>query len=143
MEQQMVDQVAAKLSSSGNQGKSTLTLNLHPPELGRLTVKLFSEDGHMSLHMHANNQQVQEVLERHMPRLRESLQQQGIELDDAMVSADSREEGGREERDDSDPRFAARGPKSVNGAPEGNEEPAFSAERTLSGGARDGISLRV
>lgn len=143
MEQQMVDQVAAKLSSSGNQGKSTLTLNLHPPELGRLTVKLFSEDGHMSLHMHANNQQVQEVLERHMPRLRESLQQQGIELDDAMVSADSREESGREGGDDSDPRFAARRSNRANSAPDPNDEAAPTAERTSSGTPRGTISLRV
>jgi flagellar hook-length control protein FliK len=41
-------------------------------------------------------QQVQEILEKHLPRLQEALHNQGVKLDDIQVSVDSRGNQGRE-----------------------------------------------
>jgi flagellar hook-length control protein FliK len=46
--------------------------------------------------MVAQTRQVQEILEKHMPRLQEALQNQGIKVDQIEVSVDSQGNRGRE-----------------------------------------------
>jgi flagellar hook-length control protein FliK len=51
---------------------------------------------HLKAQMVAQTRQVQEILEKHMPRLQEALQNQGIKVDQIEVSVDSQGNRGRE-----------------------------------------------
>ncbi|AJF07594.1 flagellar hook-length control protein FliK [Geoalkalibacter subterraneus] len=95
-ENQLLDQVARSINLQANGDRSQMTLRLHPEELGELRLELVMEKGGIKAHIHAQTAQVQEVLERHMPRLREAFAQQGLQLDDVEVSLDSRQSGGRD-----------------------------------------------
>jgi len=81
-----------------NQAKETgsVTLRLHPEELGQVKVELVMDKDSVRAHLHAQSQQVQEVLERHLPRLRDALEQQGLKIDQLQVSVDSQHHGNRE-----------------------------------------------
>ncbi len=95
-ENQLLDQVARSINLQANGDRSQMTLRLHPEELGELRLELVMEKGGIKAHIQAQTAQVQEVLERHMPRLREAFAQQGLQLDDVEVSLDSRQSGGRD-----------------------------------------------
>lgn len=95
-ENQLIDQVARNINLQGNGDRSQMTLRLYPEELGELKLELVMEKGGIKAHIQAQTAQVQEVLERHMPRLREAFAQQGLQLDDVEVSLDSSKSGGRD-----------------------------------------------
>ena len=58
-------------------------IQLDPPELGALEIKLQVQQDQASVQVHAQHGQVREVLEQNIFRLKEALQQQGIELTDS------------------------------------------------------------
>ncbi|MDY6848823.1 MAG: flagellar hook-length control protein FliK, partial [Thermodesulfobacteriota bacterium] len=87
-ENQLLDQVARSINLQASGDRSQMTLRLHPEELGELRLELVMEKGGIKAHIQAQTAQVQEVLERHMPRLREAFAQQGLQLDDVEVSLD-------------------------------------------------------
>jgi flagellar hook-length control protein FliK len=86
---QILDQVIGRLSVDRNAEASRMSIKLQPEELGRIDIDLTVEQGRIKAQVVAQNQQVQDVLERHLPRLRESLEQQGLKLDQIQVSVDA------------------------------------------------------
>lgn len=64
-------------------------IRLDPPELGTLGVKLVIEGGSVSVQIASAIPQVREMLELEADRLRESLENQGLELADLDVAGDS------------------------------------------------------
>lgn len=90
-ENQVVNHVVEKISLSGplNSGTNTITIKMYPEELGHLNLKLEVTNDSVKAHLIAQNPQAQEILERHIPRLREALEAQGLKLDDIQVTVDS------------------------------------------------------
>ena len=75
------------------QGPRLAEVRLDPPELGalRIRVQVHGND-QVSLTFNAPNASVREVLEQSLPRLREMFAEQGMNLADASVSDQSREQ---------------------------------------------------
>jgi flagellar hook-length control protein FliK len=91
-EQSMVDQVRFRLSQGLRSGQQEVVVRMHPRELGEVRLSLTSDDGNLRAHLHVQSQQVQDVLERNMPRLREALAEQGIEVNDFVFSSGEQEQ---------------------------------------------------
>ena len=88
-ESHIVEQTIHHLSLHSRGDSSSITIKLHPEELGELHLRMVMEGDQLKVHLHAQTQQVQEVLERNFPRLRDSLQDNGVLLDQFQVSYDS------------------------------------------------------
>ena len=84
---QTLDQVAWMSKEGVHQAR----LQLEPAHLGRVDIRLDLEGGDARLHLGAQQPQVREALEALMPRLREALAEQGMNLTDASVSDFGRE----------------------------------------------------
>ena len=143
-EEQVYQQVASRLTLVGGERHSRMTMRLYPEELGQVKLDLTVEGDRVRLHLHAQNQQVQEVLEKYLPRLRESFEQQGLKLEDAQVTSDSPGQGGRGSFQESRQSFfAARSSGRSAGRTAGEEEPVVSPPPTPANPRPGGISLRV
>ena len=94
-ESQILDQVIGRMTVDRNHEANRMSIKLQPEELGRIEIDLTVEQGRIKAQIVAQNQQVQEVLERHLPRLREALEQQGLKLDQLQVSVDAQAGDGR------------------------------------------------
>ncbi|CAM2968301.1 flagellar hook-length control protein FliK [Shewanella amazonensis] len=68
-------------------------IRLDPPELGSMMVRIQVQGNETQVQFHVNAQQTKDVVEQAMPRLRELLAQQGMELTDGQVSHERRGEG--------------------------------------------------
>lgn len=143
-EEQVYQQVASRLTLVGGERHSRMTMRLYPEELGQVKLDLTVEGDRVRLHLHAQNQQVQDVLEKYLPRLRESFEQQGLKLEDAQVTSDSPGQGGRGSFQESRQSFfAARSSGRSTGRTAGEEEPVVSPPPTPANPRPGGISLRV
>ncbi|WP_339142312.1 flagellar hook-length control protein FliK [Pseudoalteromonas galatheae] len=61
-------------------------IRLDPPELGAMQIRIKSDAEQAQVNIVVQNQQAKELLEQSMPRLREMLAEQGIELGDSHIS---------------------------------------------------------
>lgn len=142
-EEQVYRQVASRLTLVDGERHSRITMRLYPEELGQVKLDLTVEGDRVRVQMHAQNQQVQEVLEKYLPRLRESFEQQGLKLEEAQVTSDSPGQGGRGSFQESRQSFfAARPPGRSAGRMAGEEEPAVTPPSPANS-RPGGISLRV
>ena len=80
------------------QGVSQARLQLHPAHLGKLDIRLEVQGREASLHMSVHNAPVREAVEAMLPRLREQLEQQGLNLGDAWVFDSGPEDAPERER---------------------------------------------
>jgi len=90
VESQIIDQVIGRVTLARTNGETTLGLTLHPKELGEVRIELVSDKDGLRAHLHSQNQVVQDVLEKHLPRLREAFELQGLKIQDLQVSCDAR-----------------------------------------------------
>lgn len=88
-EQEVMEQIIQRSSLQELDGKRHLTVELHPEELGQVKLDLVQENNRLQLHLQAQNGEVRDILQKHLPRLQEALQQQGLRLDDIQVSVDA------------------------------------------------------
>ncbi|MEZ4598803.1 MAG: flagellar hook-length control protein FliK [Syntrophotaleaceae bacterium] len=89
----VLDQILHQLPMHRMGEKSRVVIRLHPEELGEVKLDLVMDKDHLKAQLVTQSQQVQNILEKHLPRLQEALQNQGINLDQIEVSVDS---GGRQ-----------------------------------------------
>ncbi|WMN54758.1 flagellar hook-length control protein FliK [Vibrio fluvialis] len=110
---------------------------MDPPELGRLHIRMNMHGDGASVQFTVSNQQARDALEHSMPRLREMLAQQGVQLADTSVQ---QQNSGQQQR------YAAGG-GGQSGQTAGNEH--FGGEENLDtdvkldlnvASKRDGIS---
>jgi flagellar hook-length control protein FliK len=71
------------------QNQQTATLTLNPPDLGPLQVVVSVQNDQASASFHAHQPEVRQALEAALPRLRDMMSEAGIQLGQAMVSADT------------------------------------------------------
>ncbi|OEE68171.1 hypothetical protein A1OO_20820 [Enterovibrio norvegicus FF-33] len=69
-------------------------IRLDPPELGRMQIKLSMNQDQASVQFTVANQAARELVEQSMPRLREMMQQQGLQLSQSSVQ--QQDTGGRQ-----------------------------------------------
>ncbi|SDZ74150.1 hook-length control protein FliK [Desulfuromusa kysingii] len=94
-ESQVIDQVVTHLSGSVNGDTGRMVLRLQPAELGSLKLELIVEGDRIKANLHAQTHQVQEVLERNLPQLRNALAEQGLKIDQFQVNVDQQQQDGQ------------------------------------------------
>lgn len=144
-ENQVVNQVSVRLFTGVRQGSGNMTIQIHPPELGSVKVKLVSEQGSLHVHLHPQNQQVAAILERHLPALHQSLADQGIDLSGLQVSVDSGQDqdGARFEQQAEDFFTDQRNPAAEPEAEESHLSESVDPDGIASYNQGSGLSLRV
>jgi flagellar hook-length control protein FliK len=83
------DALAHRLVMMAKDGESVAQLKLVPQDLGPLDIQISVRDGEASVHFGAANAETRAVLESSMPRLRELLSAQGLQLTNSSVSHQS------------------------------------------------------
>lgn len=85
-EKELVNTLIQRFNVNPRLQTSKLTMQLHPAELGALKIDILVKDDSIKANIVAQSQQVLETLEKHMPRLRTVLQEQGFTVDSFEIS---------------------------------------------------------
>jgi flagellar hook-length control protein FliK len=80
------DAIAHRLVMMAREGESVAQLKLVPVDLGPLDIQITVKDSEASVHFGAAHAETRAALEASMPRLRELLSAQGLQLTNASVS---------------------------------------------------------
>ncbi|MGF1726724.1 flagellar hook-length control protein FliK [Photobacterium nomapromontoriensis] len=83
------DALADRMQMMMSKNLKHVDIRLDPPELGRLQIKLTVNNDQASVQFTVGNQQTRDLVEQAMPRLRELLHQQGLQLAQSSVHQDS------------------------------------------------------
>ncbi|CAM4077130.1 flagellar hook-length control protein FliK [Pseudoalteromonas ostreae] len=83
------ERVSALLSINNKEAE----IRLDPPEMGSMQIRIRSDAEQAQINFVVQNQQAKEALEQSMPRLREMLAQQGIELGESSIQQGSSQSG--------------------------------------------------
>jgi hypothetical protein len=89
---QIFDQVVTRMAGSFNGESGRMILRLHPAELGSLKLDLQVEGQTIRANLQAQSSQVQEILERNLPQLRQALVEQGLKIDQFQVNLEQRQQ---------------------------------------------------
>lgn len=79
------EQVAEKVQMMMSKNLKQLDIRLDPPELGRMQIRMTMNNDVANVHFTVANPQAREMIEQTLPRLREMLAQQGMQLADSSV----------------------------------------------------------
>lgn len=82
----VVRQVVEKAKVVLSPDKSEMVMDLKPDNLGKLALKVVTERGMVVAKFIAENQQVKEIIETNMQLLKDTLQKQGLTVQDCSVS---------------------------------------------------------
>ncbi|MEF1288856.1 flagellar hook-length control protein FliK [Vibrio sp. M260118] len=132
------EQLAERVQMMMSKNLKNIDIRLDPPELGRMQIRMNMNGDAATVHFTVANQQARDVIEQSMPRLREMLAQQGLQLGDSSVQQQA---SGQQQR-----RYAEGG-QGNNG--QGGSNHGFSGEENLEpdinldlnvASKRDGIS---
>ncbi len=89
IEDDIINQVIQRFQLKSQIRSSKMVLRLHPAELGELKIDIAVKEGSVKANFLAQSQQVQDLLERQMPKLKEVMQQQGINVQEMKVSLEA------------------------------------------------------
>lgn len=101
--EQIINQIVDNIKANVKEGLSTISMQLNPEHLGKLNLLLTSKEGILTANFIVENQQVKESIEINLAQLRESLEEQGIDVENMEVSVanngyfDQRESESRQE----------------------------------------------
>ncbi|MDH5905588.1 flagellar hook-length control protein FliK [Vibrio splendidus] len=87
------EQVAEKVQMMMSKNLKNLDIRLDPPELGQMKIRMTMNNDVANVHFTVSNQQAREVIEQTLPRLREMLAQQGLQLADSSVQQQNSGQG--------------------------------------------------
>ena len=82
---QIIDKISPQLS----RGMQEAVIDLEPPRLGRLHIRLLFEDSSLNARIHVRNAMVAEVVRGNLAQLRSALTDQGIQIDNFQVTTGS------------------------------------------------------
>lgn len=85
----VLKQVTEKMDVSLFDDKSEMVMKLKPDDLGKVTVKLSLENGVISAKFLAESEKVKEILESSFNQLKDSLEKQGMMIQEFSVSVDN------------------------------------------------------
>jgi flagellar hook-length control protein FliK len=97
---EIINQVINKAKVVLNGEKSEMIVQLKPESLGRLSLKLVSDNGVLTAKFITENQQVKQVLETNLQTLKSALEEQGLNVQgfSVFVRQDSSDEPGQSSR---------------------------------------------
>ncbi|RZP59421.1 flagellar hook-length control protein FliK [Vibrio vulnificus] len=78
-------QAAEKVQMMMSKNLKQLDIRLDPPELGRMQIRMTMNNDIANVHFTVTNPQARDIIEQTLPRLREMLAQQGMQLADSSV----------------------------------------------------------
>jgi flagellar hook-length control protein FliK len=87
--EEIINHLVDRFSINPRLQTSKISLNLSPAELGALKIDIIVKGDSIKAHIAANSPQVQETIEKYMPKLRTILEQQGFTIEDFQVTLDS------------------------------------------------------
>ncbi|ALQ55471.1 flagellar hook-length control protein [Pseudoalteromonas issachenkonii] len=97
------ERVSSMLSINNKEAE----IRLDPPEMGSMQIRIRSDAEQAQINFVVQNQQAKEALEQSLPRLREMLMQQGLELGESSISyGDSSGEQAQQQEGDSQGQMA-------------------------------------
>ncbi|WP_353371120.1 flagellar hook-length control protein FliK [Aliiglaciecola sp. NS0011-25] len=88
-----LQQLTEKVRWMANQNNLQAEIRLDPPDLGAMKVRLNMSGDTASVNIVVQSQQARDVLEQATPRLKELLEQQGIELGQSSVQQEQNDKG--------------------------------------------------
>ncbi len=80
------EQICMSVQNSLQQGQRQITINLNPPELGRVSIKFTEQGGQLTGSLEATNPQTRTDIQQAMPEMIRSLEQSGISIKRIDVS---------------------------------------------------------
>ncbi|WP_298033166.1 flagellar hook-length control protein FliK [uncultured Desulfovibrio sp.] len=89
---QMARQVENGLLSALKDGGSRLDLQLHPQELGAITLTLTARNGEVSARIRSEKSETAEMVSRQLDSIRANLEQQGIKVDKIEVQIQNQQD---------------------------------------------------
>ena len=97
------ERVSSMLSINNKEAE----IRLDPPEMGSMQIRIRSDAEQAQINFVVQNQQAKEALEQSLPRLREMLMQQGLELGESSISyGDSSGEQAQQQEGDAQGKMA-------------------------------------
>lgn len=106
--------IAAELKKSVENGIDTVTLELDPPELGRVRIKLLFDDGNVKANMTVEKPDTYIMLQRDAQILERALQVAGIDTSSGSISFDLMENGDFDNKNDNGNEFGSSGNRNNN-----------------------------
>jgi flagellar hook-length control protein FliK len=88
---QLSEALGQRLAANIAAGHYRLTFNVHPKELGAIDVVMEMRDGRLDAQINTNNAVTRELLGDSLPRLRDALQQSGVNLAHLQVGSDTQQ----------------------------------------------------
>ena len=82
----IIDTIVKRISQSVFEGKSEISVELAPANLGKLVVKILSEEGKINANIEVKNSEVKQIVEIGLTRLKEELSQNGVKVEQIDVS---------------------------------------------------------
>ncbi|WP_100753296.1 flagellar hook-length control protein FliK [Vibrio salilacus] len=132
------EQMAERVQMMMSKNLKNIDIRLDPPELGRMQIRMSINGDGATVHFTVANQQARDVIEQSMPRLREMLAQQGVQLGDSSVQQQA--SGQQQKRyADSGQGNSAQGGSGRGFQGEENLEPDINLDLNVAA-KRDGIS---
>lgn len=132
------EQMAERVQMMMSKNLKNIDIRLDPPELGRMQIRMSMNGDGATVHFTVANQQARDVIEQSMPRLREMLAQQGVQLGDSSVQQQA--SGQQQKRyADSGQGNSAQGGSGRGFQGEENLEPDINLDLNVAA-KRDGIS---
>ncbi len=88
-DQEIINQLVERFTAQTRLQTSRLSMQLHPAELGQVKIDMIVKGDVLKANIYAQTHQAGELIDRNIHRLREILQDQGITVDDLVVSFQS------------------------------------------------------
>lgn len=88
------EQMSKRIGMMVTEQMQTARIQLDPPELGSLEIKVRVQQDQVNVSFASNNHAVRDALEAQAPRLREMLNQQGVDLGNLDVSSQGKQDQG-------------------------------------------------
>jgi len=85
LKESLVQEIERFYNNRKSEPLTQVHLKLEPEHLGKLTIKLFFNNGELNAHFYTGNEYVKDVLEGSIQQLRENLDQQDLRLNQAFV----------------------------------------------------------
>ncbi len=99
--QQAAAQVERAMLTAAKDGTKSLELQLHPQELGALTIILTSRNGEVSAMLRSEKSETTEMLNKQVDQIRTQLESQGIKIDKLEVQTGTKDQASNSDMWDS------------------------------------------
>ena len=96
MSKSQIDFIASNLAGQINSGTSSLEINLQPESLGKIKLMFQMDDGTLSVRIIAHAEETRNLLDASLQNIKESLNQQGIKVNDMSLDLANQEKHGNQ-----------------------------------------------